>query len=103
LPAVTVEPEAHLYLRNFDPSAHEVAHFGSLPSNEEYGKHESVTIPVFSRYLNSVERFPPLQPKLVLSQATKSSGERTTSTPARQNLSDKTSDPANAQHEPHEA
>jgi len=82
-----------------------VGQAGTTPVPDEYGKHASVTIPWFSRYFHSVARFPPLQPKLVLSQATMSSGERTTSTlpeEAIQNLSDRASDPANAQHEPHD-
>jgi len=84
---------------------HFYEHVGAVPDDDPYGKQSSETIPYFVRYLQAVARLPPLHPKLVLSQDTKSYGERILSMApfdAIQNLSDKASDEPKAQHEPHD-
>jgi hypothetical protein len=96
---------AHLYFLKASPFEQVVGQAPTLPVPEVYGMQVSVTIPVLSMYLHSVARFPPLQPKFELSHSTKSSGERTVlilPSEAMQNLSERTSDPAKAQHEPHD-
>jgi hypothetical protein len=45
------QPRLHAYLVNASESAHLVAHCGAVPAPAPYGKHESVTMPVFWRYV----------------------------------------------------
>jgi len=102
---LTVVPATHLYFLHASPSEQAPGQALTIPVPDVYGRQVSETIPVFSRYLQVVPRFPPLQPKLVESHSTKSSGERTTLTDpleAIQNLSERASEPAKAQHEPHD-
>jgi len=100
-----VAVSAQAYLTNFSVVlAHLVGQAPEVPSPEVYGRHVSATIPVLERYLQAVPRFPPLQPMFNESHSTISSGERTTSTfpfEAIQNLSERVSEAAKAQHEPH--
>jgi hypothetical protein len=96
--------EAHLYFLNVSPSEQVLGQDPTTPVPEVYGRHESETIPVLYKYLQAVPRLPPLQPMLVESHSTISSGERTTLTlppEAMQNLSERVSEAAKAQHEPH--
>lgn len=92
------------YLVKLSESEQVVGHFTVVPSPEVYGRQESETIPSDWRYLHASARFPPLQPMLLESHSTMSSGERTTFTlpdEAMQNLSERVSEAANAQHDPH--
>jgi len=103
--ALVAVPE-HLYLVHDSPLvlAQVVGHLTVDPSPEVYGRHLSETIPVLERYFQAVPRFPPLQPMFSESHSTISSGERTTSIfpdEAIQNLSERVSEAAKAQHDPH--
>ena len=95
---------AHLYFVKVSLSEQVLGQAPATPLPEVYGRHESVTIPVLVRYFQAVARFPPLHPMLSESHSTISSGERTTSTfpfEAIQNLSERVSEAAKAQHDPH--
>lgn len=104
--ALVAAPE-HLYFYHEAPLdlAQVDGHLTVDPSPEVYGRHLSETIPVLARYFQAVPRFPPLHPMFNESHSTISSGERTTSIlpdEAIQNLSERVSEAAKAQHEPHD-
>jgi hypothetical protein len=83
---------------------HFYSHFGTSPASEQYGAHSSDTIPSFSRYFHTFYSSPPLHPISVESHITKLSGEKTSFNfpfEAMHALSEKASEAANAQHEPH--
>jgi len=51
-----------LYFFNGDPSTHYFTHDGGVPLPALYGKHESATIPLYSKNHQAKVKTPPLHP-----------------------------------------
>jgi len=60
--AFWVEPDSHVYFLKAEPSTQVDGQDATLPAPEVYGLHESLVMPVFSRYFQASPRIPPLQP-----------------------------------------